>query len=261
MSVQIKNPGVKMNRTNISGIPVIELRPETEIKGGIIFYHGWSSSKENQIFRASTIASHGYCVLVPDAAFHGNRGEIDYDDEEVLARYFFPILIKSVRESEDLLNYFVDKLKVKKSFGVIGHSMGGFIAGGVIVADDRVNTMINVNGSCAWAKTRDLLLEEQGAAASPAKKANLLNIEGEQVDIENFDPYYNISKLAQRPILMLHGEEDTSVPYVAQNYFYKKARKYYEREENIKLELYENLNHYFTTGMLESSIGWFNNNL
>ena len=37
----------------------------------LIFYHGWSSSAENQLFRANIFASFGYRVFLPDAIFHG----------------------------------------------------------------------------------------------------------------------------------------------------------------------------------------------
>lgn len=261
MDELITNPQVEMRKVKITGIPAFEFIPSSSVKKGLIFYHGWSSRKENQIFRASTIASYGMRVLVPDAEFHGERGEIDYEDEETLEKYFFPILINSCRESAGLINYLEKQLGKQPFIGVMGHSMGGFIAGGVIASDDRINTMINVNGSCAWLKTRDILLENRDSAKSSTENLNIIELGDKQFDLKRYDPYYNISKINQRPILMLHGEEDTSVPFAAQKYFYEKAREHYNMKEDIRLETYENLNHYFTTGMLEESITWLKNKL
>lgn len=256
MKELITNPQVEMNKVKITGIPALEFIPSSQVERGLIFYHGWSSCKENQIFRASTLASYGMRVLVPDAEFHGERGEIDYDDEETLEKYFFPILINSCRESAGLINYLEKKLGNQSFVGVMGHSMGGFIASGVITSYDRINTMINVNGSCAWLKTRNILLEHHNSANRTPENLNIIDLGEKQIDLKRYDPYYNISQLNQRPILMLHGEEDTSVPFAAQRYFYEKAREHYDSGENINLKTYENLNHYFTTGMLEECITW-----
>jgi len=275
MGSELKHPQVEMYESEISDIPVLEFKPSAEegrriVRGSVIFYHGWSSRKENQIFRASTIASHGYRVVVPDAFHHGDRGELDYDSEEALSRHFFPILIQSVRESAALIDY----LQLEKdspsgcsgddSLAVMGHSMGGFIASGVITARSGVDTMINVNGSCAWLKIREILLQEMQERSEEELEFDPRDTEvelagGESVDLEDYDPYHNIAALDSRPVLLLHGEEDSSVPLAGQRYFYQRARSHYgESPDNLRLEIYENLNHYFTTGMLAESIEWLN---
>lgn len=63
----------------IGEIPAIIFRPaETRnLYPTVIFYHGWSSSKENQRFRAFILSALGYQVVIPDAINHGERNPID----------------------------------------------------------------------------------------------------------------------------------------------------------------------------------------
>lgn len=239
------------NEISISGIPCIEILPP-KIKEDIIFYHGWSSRKENQVFRGKILASHGYRVLLPDASYHGQRNALDFNSgngEELLANYFFEILIRSVLESEQLINY----LGKDKPITVAGHSMGGFTAGGVFTARADISRLININGSSAWMKTRDLWLDEIDFKQPIKDKTRIDNVD---YSLKEYDPYYNLDKINNRPVLLLHGEADSSVPLEAQKEYYRAAKEIYEDNERISLVTYENLNHYIIDKMLEEIINW-----
>ena len=251
MASLLQSRQVKKQEFKINNIPVIEFKSsECEERGGIIFYHGWSSRKENQTFRASTISSYGFRVLVPDAVNHGVRGEIEYDTEESLKKNFFPTVVQSVLEASYLLDYLSQEVP-GNFLAAAGHSMGGFTAGGVFARYPGARALVNVNGSCAWLKTRNMLVEEGGNFADEIK------IGGVNYQLKEFDPYYNLEKLAERPMLLLHGEQDTSVPLAGQKIFYQAAlNRYQSCPENLNLITYEKLNHYFTTGMLAGMIEW-----
>ncbi len=251
MASLLQSQQVSNQEFEIHDVPVIEFKPlESEERGGIIFYHGWSSRKENQTFRASTIASYGFRVLVPDAVNHGVRGEIEYDTEESLKKNFFSTVVQSVLEASYLLDYLSQEI-TGNFLAVAGHSMGGFTAGGVLVRYPGTAAMVNVNGSCAWLKTRNMLVEEGDNFADE------IEIEGVNYQLKEFDPYYNLEKLEERPMLLLHGEQDTSVPLAGQKIFYQAASNRYKSfPENLNLITYEKLNHYFTTGMLAGMIEW-----
>lgn len=242
---------LEVNEINISGIPCIEIVPP-EIKENIIFYHGWSSRKENQVFRAKILASHGYRVILPDASYHGQRNRLDFNSgngEERLANYFFETLIRSILESENLIDY----AGKDKPITVAGHSMGGFIAAGVFTDNPDISKMININGSSAWLKTRDIWLEEIDFN-QPIKEEVL--IDNINYSLKEYDPYFNLDKINNRPVLLLHGEADSSVALKAQEEYYQAAKETYENEERISLVTYENLNHYIIDKMLEEIINW-----
>lgn len=239
------------NEINIAGIPCIEIVPP-EIKEDIIFYHGWSSRKENQVFRGQILACHGYRVILPDAPYHGQRNRLDFNSgngEELLANYFFEILIRSILESESLIDY----LGRNKPITVAGHSMGGFNAAGVFTARADISKMININGSSAWLKTRDIWLDEIDFNQPIKDEVIIDNI---KYSLREYDPYFNLDKANNRPVLLLHGEEDSSVSLEAQEDYYQAAKEIYEDDERISLVTYENLNHYIIDKMLEEIINW-----
>ncbi len=258
MAANIVNPRVKKKHKKIGEIPAVELIPPGEERGAVIFYHGWSSCKENQLFRAGTMASFGYRIIVPDAPNHGERGKLEYDEEEELIKHFFPVVIGAVKESVFILDYLEDKLGSDVSIAASGHSMGGFIASGILAGQDRVSTGVVINGACAWLVSAEILAEKSEKMAKSKKEDQSLQVDGErEIDIRDFDPYYNISFLQEKSLLMLHGEEDSSVPLAAQRQFLKRVQSQSNNgEREVELNTYENLNHHFTTEMLAESIIW-----
>ncbi len=77
-----------------------------------------------------------------------------------------------------------------------------------------------------------------------------------------FDPITHKDKLFPRAILLLHGNEDTSVPIESLQFFYNEVSPYYNKQpENIKLVEIPKLNHYITSGMLEEIIHWLEHHL
>ena len=90
------NENIIEENANIRGIPCIRLVPGWKSKPlpTIVFYHGWSSAKENQRFRGFILSNLGYQVIIPDAIYHGERNPIDYDDPNSAAKYFWGVILK-----------------------------------------------------------------------------------------------------------------------------------------------------------------------
>lgn len=75
----------------IGQIPCLKITTDEDLKGIVIFYHGWTSTKELQSLRGHILAAYGYDVIIPEAINHGERGLIDYE-ENPKAYYHFGIL-------------------------------------------------------------------------------------------------------------------------------------------------------------------------
>ncbi len=242
---------VKEEKLEIDGIPCLKFSPRQteELLPAILYYHGWSSNKENQRFKAIIMASFGYIVVVPDALHHGERNPIEYNEEN-LEKYFWDIVINSVQESKKLIarmsgNNLIDPDKM----GVMGHSMGGFTAAGVFVENKNLNCLVNINGSSAWGDFNRLFIEKNDKAPVSFQ---------DETKLARFDPVNNKEKLNLRPVLLLHGDSDTFVPIDSQRIFYKKIAPLYEQNpEKLKLVEVPAMNHYISTGMLEEGIRWF----
>jgi predicted esterase len=59
-----------------------------------------------------------------------------------------------------------------------------------------------------------------------------------------------------RPILILHGEDDTVVDIGPQREFYESLKSSYSRKDLIMMTTYKQLDHYVTTNMMEEMGRW-----
>ncbi len=57
----------------IGQIPCLKITTDEDLKGIVIFYHGWTSTKELQSLRGHILAAYGYDVIIPEAINHGKE--------------------------------------------------------------------------------------------------------------------------------------------------------------------------------------------
>ena len=238
----------------IGDIPTIVLTPNNDFKihPTIIFYHGWGSNIDKQRFRGFILCSLGYQVLIPCAIFHGDREPVDHSNPENAREYFWNVILKNIEESSLIIDYAVDSLQADSSrIGVCGHSMGGFTASGVFTLNRNLNALVVFNGSCNWAHSNKLFME--GLNISDSDLYNEL-----QESVDKYNPMKNLEYIIDRPILLLHGDNDTLVSIDAQREFYKEVAVLYHDSERISFIEYPKLNHFVTTNMMEQAYDWFN---
>ena len=135
----------------------------------------------------------------------------------------------------------------------MGHSMGGFTTAGIFVRHPELKTAVNINGSSAYEKSLELMVE-------PFKD----DISKEQLeacirDIRAYDPIKHKEAFKERPYLIIHGEKDEVVPKEGQEYFYEQIKKV--APEKLRFTKYPRVNHYITIGMLEEALLWLKDNL
>ncbi|MGP4079814.1 alpha/beta hydrolase family protein [Pseudalkalibacillus sp. R45] len=151
-------------------------------------------------------------------------------------------VIKSVTEviqlSDRLTDIFHDN---SYDLVLLGSSMGGLIASGAFVQNDRLNGLIMLNGSGYWTGCEDYF---QKIGFKPS---------GWVEEIQKFDPIKGVVAIQERPIL-LHGPNDQIIPANTQQLFFEKAVEQYDDKEKIKIELFPNVNHTTTLAMVEQSV-------
>lgn len=253
MKKHLETDHIIEKKIKIGRVPAILLRPatsDTKIPT-IIWYHGWSSNKENQRIRGFIYASLGYQVLIPDAIYHGERSPLSDYGEESLTKFFWDVVLKNLEESTDLINSLVNDYEADpEKIGVTGHSMGGFTAAGVFTRQPGLKALVVLNGSCAWEDSNERF----------KKTLNLGDIDKRlEAKVKDMDPMNNLDLLKNRPILLLHGDKDGMVPIESQEIFYEKLNRLNTCKEKLSFVKSPGLDHFVTTGMMEKSIKWFHN--
>lgn len=244
------NEFIEERKIYIKDIPAILLRPKTteEVFKTIVFYHGWSSSKESQRIRGQILAMFGYQVLLPDSIYHGERNPIDYDSDN--GELFWDTVLNTMEEFDLVHEGLINKYDADQdNITVMGHSMGGFISAGVFTHNEKLRSVITLNGSFAWDHFNSIFKEENNL------KMTEKQIE-QEVIINRLDPIKNIEKLKDRPILMLHGGSDTVVSVECQRLFLRTIEPINEDKRKARLIKYPNLGHFVTTNMMEDGIRW-----
>lgn len=232
---------VEVKSIVVEDIPALLMRPQgVEKDKGILFYHGWSSTKELNQFRGATLAAHGYTVIVPDAIHHGDRGTLDYKTHSVAAEYFFPTIEQSRAEFPIWKAYF-QELGITDII-VSGHSMGGFTASTIFCDDASIKGCANLNGFFDY---RPMVKVAEGS-----EELNALLQKYKQ------NPAECVDKLVNRPILILAGEADAVILEKYQRAFYDTLKEKYDDPSQIQMISYPNLGHFLTTNMMEELISF-----
>lgn len=225
---------------NICGLPCIILDPSSEQLGQIVLYHGWGSTIESYKFFASLISSWGYRVIIPELPCHGERGSLNYFDKETLHFNFWPIVFQGVQEAEKIV---AEAIQYSGGpIAVIGHSTGGFITAGTYAKHQQIQSAIVINGSCAWVQFEELYREKNGLNPMEASAKSLL---------QQNDPLSYIRMNQEKPLLLLHCQDDTSIPIDSQLYFINAITTEGKPAGHIQLIDYPRVNHQITLGMLQ----------
>lgn len=243
-----ENEYINISKGYAGSIPFLKFSPKgiKRSKSTVIYYHGWRSNKDFKRFQAMSIASFGYDVIVPDAQFHGERGTIDFDDPDSCNKYIWEVILKSISESDLLIKFLKETSNVEESeIILIGSSMGAIASAGIFAKNSKLKGLIGINGIFAWK-------EAINAGVLPTCVEN-------EDKLMLYDLGESIEKITGRPVLMLHGIEDTSVPIYLQKDFLNKVMLHHPKEK-IELITFSNINHRVTTSMLENVIAWLRKN-
>ncbi len=201
MHVQIEGPdGEKAEGTF--------MRPKAEgVYPVVLLLHGLTSDKETMIqFFGMSLVEQGVAVLALDAPYHGERKKAGMDPSQPTT---FPAVVQGgVREWRRALDYLQTRKDVDmKHVGLLGYSMGSMMGAILGAVEDRI-------GSFALCVGGDPILPVAGQIP-PALRGLAYNV----------SPSLYIGHIAPRPILMLNGRQDTTMPEAASHRLYAAARE------------------------------------
>ncbi|MBP2169519.1 fermentation-respiration switch protein FrsA (DUF1100 family) [Erwinia toletana] len=172
----------------------------------IVFYHGFTSSKEVYSYFAVALAQAGFRVVLPDADQHGARYN---GDSEQRLNHFWEILRSNIDELPPLASALRERgLVADGRFAVAGASMGGMTALGAMARYPEIHSVACMMGSGYFMSLSQTLFPPL-VADTPEQQQRLAQ---RLAPLQAYDVTHQLEQLANRPLLLWHGEADEVVP-------------------------------------------------
>lgn len=233
----------------IGKVPAVIIEPKEETNKTLVFYHGWGSDNESQIFRGNIFAAYGYRVVLPEARYHGERNveKIDHEDQAVEGKYILKVIMHNIEEAPSIFNY-IEENYPGNEVAVGGHSMGAITAGGLYAFKKDLKMAFVFNGINNW--------EELVRGVNELKNKD--NIDEREFRINEFfldmNPMDSPEAFKDRPIVLFNGRNDDIIDPAGQESFVKEIEKVYEDKKLLGFKLFDMTYHQITTQMLEEAI-------
>jgi hypothetical protein len=209
----------------------------------VLFYHGFTSSKQVYSYFAVALAQAGIRVVMPDALDHGAR--FDGNDSARLER-FWTILKTSIDEYPRLRQALDEQNLIGDGkLAVGGASMGGMTALGIMARQPEVRCAACLMGSGYFSMLAKTLFppHEKLAAATIAS-------------LEEYDAGSRLERLGNRPLLLWHGEEDDVVPAM-ETFRLQQALIRHGLDENLTCLWEAGVKHRITPSALNATTQFF----
>lgn len=172
----------------------------------IVFYHGFTSSSLVYSYFAVALAQAGFRVIMPDAAEHGERFE---GNEQARMQRFWQILQQNLQEFAALRAAIVaQNWLLDDRLAVGGASMGGMTALGMMTQHPKVKCVASLMGSGYFTRLAHTLFPPC-PRETPDQQATFDAI---VAPLAKWDVSQQLERLADRPLLLWHGQDDDVVP-------------------------------------------------
>src|SRR5690625_1740175 len=202
---------IQINHRQIAHIPCLVVSDgSSEPQPIVTYFHGFTSSKEQNLSQAYYLAKKGFTVILPDSLHHGER------QEKELSEYqfdFWKIVLTNVNELKIIYNWVNENEWLKEDqFGIAGTSMGGITTASALTQYDWIKAAGIMMGSAKTYEMAHYLIESlksQGAKLPFSEEE--LNAELDQ--LKPYDLSTQLELLNDRPLFVWHGTEDKVVPF------------------------------------------------
>jgi dienelactone hydrolase len=232
----------------LEGVTALTVRPL--LRGGrpsdgplVLVVHGLGSRKERHLELCLLLARAGMTACALDACLHGERStpeaaaRCQAPGSPAFASFFTEAVSATAAELAPLAAHLGHV-----RYGVVGHSMGGFVALRAAVEDPRIEAVVSIAGSPDWAETA------RAAGLPPEAVA----------EAEALSPLGRADAFWPRPLLMLHGDADQTVPVGGQRRLHAalSAGAYAAAPDRLSFVEYPGVGHEFLPDMAERAADW-----
>lgn len=213
----------------------------------VIFYHGFTSSKLVYSYFAVALAQAGFRVVMPDAPDHGSRFS---GHEQSRLGQFWQILQGSLGEFSGLRDTLYQAGLVDgERLAVAGASMGGMTALGIMARHPEVKCVASLMGSGYFSTLSQTLFPPQ-----------VQDVDAVLASLADWDVTHALPRLADRPLLLWHGEADDIVP-AAETLRLQQALVREGLDNNLTCLWEAGVRHRITPTALDATTEFFRKNL
>lgn len=172
----------------------------------LLFYHGFCSSKAVYAYFGVALAQAGFRVILPDADRHGARFDCNV---AFRLSHFWEIMKTSIDELPELEAALRGQGLVEAArFAVAGASMGGMTALGAMARYSHLTSVACLMGSGYYMSLSRTLFPPL-EVKSPDDEACFAE---RMAPLADYDIRHQLARVANRPLLVWHGEADEVVP-------------------------------------------------
>lgn len=245
-----------VEKSSLNDIPLLHI-----VHGGkqkerlplIIFVHGITSAKENNLHYAYLLAEKGFRVILPEALYHGEREKVSFSKKDLYA-HFWKIVIQTIHELADIKEYYIHEgLADRERIGLAGTSMGGIVTLGALTQYNWIKTAVSLMGMPSYEKFSYWqmdLLKSQGFELP----LTVQQITEQLTVLRRYDLSLHPEKVDNRPILFWHGKKDPVVPYHLTYQFYQSIK---DNSDHICFITDEHADHKVSREGIMSAVEWF----
>ncbi len=259
--MQPSTKGIKLETQEIAGIPILSCYSSDEGIGSrplVILSHAFQSSKEFWQDKMLSLARAGYYAVALDNRCHGDRKGPDFKSQVFETDGFNLYEVRRlIKETADdiprLIDHFSSHKRVDADrIGMVGVSMGGFIAFRAAVIDDRIGVAAPVIASPYF---------DEKPGDVPLVNRPEINRALDDYS-QKFSPACYPDHFYPRAILIQVGGQDKHLDAGRVRQFYESLKsRYHQRPEKLEFILEENTGHQFTACMWRNATDWLNEHL
>ncbi|MGM8214683.1 alpha/beta fold hydrolase [Bacillaceae bacterium W0354] len=247
-----------INKKQAEHIPLLEVVKQSassEPLPVVIYFHGFTSSKEQNLAQAYLLADQGYRVILPDSLHHGERDTLN--DPEKIQLDFWKIVFTNVKELHMLYNWLTTQsLILDERIGIAGTSMGGITVSAALTKYDWIKAAGIMMGSAKLEAMGRYLIEQI------KKQGVQLPFTDDEVEqhiqqLGTIDLSKQLDRLNHRPLFIWHGEDDLVVPYQFAKEFVNQLKEANYPEDQYQFITEKNRDHKVSRVAMHQLKEWF----
>lgn len=250
---------ILVENKEIEQIPVLHLASKNHFNNKlpfIIFVHGFTSAKEINLHYAYLLAEKGFRVVLPEAAYHGERSA--NLSMEQLAFHFWDIVLQTIKEIDLIRKDFHEKNLIDDDrIGLVGTSMGGIVTLGSLTRYKWIKAAVSLMGMPYYEKFALYQIEQlkKNGVKLPISQESMEELLGK---LKTVDLSKKPETLDRRPLLFWHGKKDPIVPFSYTYDFYESIKPLYrDNPEKLSFIVDENSGHKVSREGQLKTVEWF----